>query len=146
MIAYARLAILALACAGSFALGTRLKQGEWDAQRATQAEIDREAQRSRDHESILQLDTFAARLTAEQTATATAARDAERVRHETDRLASRARANAAELDGETFARLAELVGEGTGLLAEGRDYLGGCRAAREALTLPPARDGGRLDQ
>ena len=146
MIAYVRIAILALACAGSFTLGDRLKQGEWDAQRADQAETDRQVQRDRDHATIRQLDTFAARLTAEQAATATAARDAERVRHETDRLASRARANASELDGETIARLAELVGEGAGLLAEGRGYFGDCRAAREALTLPPAGDGGRLDQ
>lgn len=146
MIAYIRLAILALACAGAFFTGSHLKQGQWDAARAAQAEVDREAQRSRDHETIRQLDTFAQKLKAEQGATVAAARDAERVRSETDRIASRARANAAEPGSATVASLAELLGEGAGLLEEGRRYLGDCRAAQDALTLAPAGEQSKGDR
>ena len=136
------LAVLASAFGAGWGGAIKYRNGV-DAQIALeQSEANREAERIAARGRTKQIDSFAQKLQAEQGVAAAAARDAERVRHETDRLASRARANASEPEAATVASLAELLREGAGLLEEGRRYLGECGAAREALT----ESEGRMDR
>jgi len=110
-----------------------------------QSEVNREAERIAARTRTQQLDGFARRLQAEQSIAAAAARDTERVRIEADRIAAAARAGTAQPDGATVAGLVELLGEGAGLLEEGRRHLAECGAAREALSRPTS-EGGRHDR
>lgn len=142
---YAILAGLALlagaAGAGWKACGT-YRDGIEAAADLERSEAARQVELAASHKAIRMVDTYAQKLQADRSAAAAAVRDAGSVRHETDRLAARARAAGASAGAAEVSRVADLLAEGAELLAEGRSYLVECGAARESLTI----DGGRLDR